>query len=106
MADGHPHRAFTTDQECLELAASVTHPAWVKPRRTVVTSLLHWPRIFLRGSQLLLPAATVPSLTVLNPLLNPAIVDVRNSQDALSAHALIADYCIVLHRLLSSWRPS
>ena len=59
--------------------------------------------MFLLGSQLALPGDTVGGHAVPNPLLHPAVVDDRNRQDALAAHARIADNPIVLH---SRRRPS
>lgn len=54
-------------------------------------------RAFLLGSQLALPGLAVTSSAVRNPLLHPAVVDDRNRQDVLSAHAHIADHLIVIY---------
>ncbi len=86
----------TTENIGLPVIRTV-HPAWVNPRRDVLIVLLHRTWIFLLRSQLLFPGIAVFALAVLNPLLHPAVVDDRNSQDALSTHPWITDHRIVLN---------
>lgn len=59
-------------------------------RRALETVLLSWTWILLLAGQLILPATTLIASTVLNPVLDPVIIDDRDLQNSLASHDSIA----------------